>query len=253
MMLRKLGPALLVIVGLFSGSAASASPLTFYTDEAAWLAAVSGFTVGTYPVDVTYTDTLVNLAIFPSNAPEFAGTCCIVTTPPPIFPSAPPVIGPNFTQVYITFSSLNLDEYTFPLFYTLATDVVVNFPTPIYGFASSSAFRQEEFAAITFNGQAPFPGIPDFGGFFGVVGLINSLDISCMACDPEVDENTDLELYNIVVATVDEPSGFVSLATGLVLLALALSRFRRHAGCGHRWHHSDASSKRTAPACRACQ
>jgi hypothetical protein len=38
-MLRKLGPALLVVVGLFSG--ANASPLTFYTNEAAWLAAVS--------------------------------------------------------------------------------------------------------------------------------------------------------------------------------------------------------------------
>jgi hypothetical protein len=46
-----------VLIGLLSGSAASASPLTFYTDETAWLAAVSGFTVGTYPYNVTYTDT----------------------------------------------------------------------------------------------------------------------------------------------------------------------------------------------------
>jgi hypothetical protein len=39
-MLRKLGLALLVV--LFSGSTASASPLTFYTDEAAWRALPRG-------------------------------------------------------------------------------------------------------------------------------------------------------------------------------------------------------------------
>jgi len=81
-MLRKLGPALLVVVGLLSGSAASASPLTFYTNEAACLAAVSGFKVGTYPSDVTYSDILVNVALIP-NIP--GGSCCVISTPPPIF------------------------------------------------------------------------------------------------------------------------------------------------------------------------
>ena len=57
-----------MVIGLFSGSAASASPLTLYTDEAAWLAAVSGFTVGAYPYNVTYTDTLVNVALTPTPA-----------------------------------------------------------------------------------------------------------------------------------------------------------------------------------------
>lgn len=53
--------------------------------------------------------------------------------------------------------------------------------------------------------------------------------------DPTSDEDVDLKLPNIVVATVDEPSGFAFLATGLVLLAGALSRFRRPAGRGYRW------------------
>jgi hypothetical protein len=219
-MLRKLGPALLVIVGLFSGSAASASPLTFYTDEAAWLAAVSGFTVGGYPHDVTYTDSLVNVALLPNDL------CCIVSTPPPIFGLFPPVLGENFSSVNITFSAIALDDCISPSCpgLTFATDVTVDFPIPIYGFASSSAMED---GGVFINGQAfPFP----FFGFFGVVGLINSLDFSCAGCLPTDDENVDLDLPGIVVATtVDEPSGFASLATGLVLLAAASSRFRRRA------------------------
>jgi hypothetical protein len=225
-----LGPALLVVVGLFSGSAANASPLTFYTDEAAWLAAVSGFKVGTYPFDVTYTDTLVKVALIPPPP----GTCCILSTPPPIFPIFPPVIGVNFSSVDITFSSLALDGCLLPSACTFATDVTFNFPTPIYGFASPNAFiRMEEGAGlITFNGQAVLPLLNgDYCGFLGVVGLINSLDFSCGFCPPTDDENASLDLPGIVVATIDEPSGFASLATGLVLLAVALSRFRRR---GHR-------------------
>jgi hypothetical protein len=220
-----LGPALLVVVGLFSGSAANASPLTFYTDEAAWLAAVSGFKVGTYPFDVTYTDILVNVTL---TRPPQGGTCCILSTPPPIFAAFAPVLGANFSSVDITFTSLALDGCFFPSACTFASDVTVNFPTPIYGFASSSAFGRMESGVILINGQElPSPFI---GPFFGVVGLINSVDFSC-GCDPRIDENLDLELSNIVVATVNEPSGFASLATGLVLLAVALSRFRRR---GHR-------------------
>jgi hypothetical protein len=141
--LRKLGPALLVVVGLFSGSEAGASPLTFYTNEAAWLAAVSSFTVGAYPYNVTYSDTLVNVAL---TRPPPGGTCCIISTPPSIFGAFPPVIGANFTQVDITFSSLALNvDCFYPLSCTFAINVTVNFPTPIYGFASSSStFGQME-------------------------------------------------------------------------------------------------------------
>lgn len=45
--------------------------------------------------------------------------------------------------------------------------------------------------------------------------------------DSTIDENVDLQLSNIVVATVDEPSGFASLATGLVVWTILFSRFRR--------------------------
>lgn len=183
-MLRKLGPALLVVVGLFSGSAASASPLTFYTDEAAWLAAVTGFKVGTYPYGVTYSDSLVNVSLIPSIPPGGEGSCCIVSTPPPIFADFAPVIGVNFTSVDITFSSLDTNLCIYPCTFTFATDVKVDFPTPIYGFASSSAFIRTDASEITINGQA----LPELiSPFIGVVGLINSLEFRCEGeCTPEM-------------------------------------------------------------------
>jgi hypothetical protein len=95
-MLGKLGPALLVVVGLCSASAASASPLTAYTDEAAWLAAVSGFTVGGYPFAVAYSDSLINVSLIPTIPPGGEGTCCIVSAPPPIFAGFAPVLGGKF-------------------------------------------------------------------------------------------------------------------------------------------------------------
>ena len=231
-MLRNLGPALLVVVGLFCGSAASASPLTFYTDEAAWLAAVSGFKVGTYPFNVTYSDTLVNVALIP-NIP--GGSCCVISTPPPIGEYAP-VLGPNFTSVDITFSSQGLDvNCFFPSFCTFATDVEVNFPTPIYGFASNAFVVAEDniISIVDQGGEGgEVPLATDL--FFGVTGLINSLDFES-STNPIYDQNVQLELSGIVVATVDEPSGSASLATGLVLLVVALSSFRRRAGRGYRW------------------
>lgn len=232
-MLRKLGSVLLAVIGLFSGSPASASPLTFYTNEAAWLAVISGFKVGTYPFDVTYTDSLVNVALFPPPA----GTCCFVSTPPP-FGQFAPVLGANFSSVDMTFSATGLDTCLLPVICTFVTGAVtVDFPAPIYGFASSSAFIRQEAGTITFNGQASIPPLfnGDYGGFFGVVGLINSLNFFCAGCIPTDDEDGALDLPGIVVATVDEPSGFASLATGLVLLAVASSGFRRRAGRVYRW------------------
>jgi hypothetical protein len=192
-MLRKLGPALLVVIGLFSGSGASASPLTFYTDEASWLTAVSGFTVGTYPYGVTYTGTLVNVGLLPD------GGCCIVSTPPPIFSGYPPVIGAHFTSVDITFSSMGVDNCFYPSQCTFATDVMVNFPTPVYGFASSASGAMV-LAEISINGQElPLPSPPFNNLFFGVTGLINSLDFTS-STNPVDDEDVFIRLPDIVVA-----------------------------------------------------
>jgi hypothetical protein len=44
-------------IGLLSSGAARAEPLTFYTNEADWLAAVSGFNIGTYADSVNVEDT----------------------------------------------------------------------------------------------------------------------------------------------------------------------------------------------------
>jgi hypothetical protein len=222
-MVRKLVPTLLVIAGLFSAGAVRAAPLTFYTNEAAWLAAVSGFKVGTYSYGVSYSESLINVALIP----PFPYTCCIVSTPPPIFPFYPPVLGANFTSLDITFSSVALNLCIYPC--TFATDVGVNFPTPIYGFGSLAMGEQQDgFGSILLNRQ-PLPFDFFIGGFFRVVGLINSLDFSCVAisCNPTYDENNFLSLQNIVVATIDEPSAFVSLATSIFLLVFVLGLSRR--------------------------
>lgn len=64
-----------------------------------------------------------------------------------------------------------------------------------------------------------------YSGFFGVTGLISSLDF---VSDAGFTDSPELVLLgSIVVATADEPSTFASLVFGLVLLALASPRLRR--------------------------
>jgi hypothetical protein len=80
--------------------------------------------------------------------------------------------------------------------------------------------------------MVPPPYIGEYIGFFGATGLINSLDFTSGSY-PTYDQYASIDLGS-VVATIDEPSGFASLATGLVLLAAASSRFRWRAGRGCR-------------------
>jgi hypothetical protein len=120
--------------------------------------------------------------------------------------------------------------------FTFATDVGVNFPTPIYGFATSDASivaEESEIEIIDQGGERV--DVPAGNSFFGVTGLITSLDFISTTV-PTTDENVFIQLPNIVVGTaVDEPSGFASLAAGLVLLAVALSRFRRRGHRSQQW------------------
>jgi hypothetical protein len=207
-MLRKLGPAFLVIIGSLISGAASAGPLTFYTNEAAWLAAVSGFNVGPYPYDVTSTDNLITVQLKPD------GTCCIVTNPHTT------ITSDGFTSFRARFSSIAIDD-GLPL--TLSRDVSLSFPTPIYGFATTSSI--DEFDEIYLNEQLlPFNPPGFYGGFFGVVGLTSTLDFQLFGTGRsfEEDENNSVFFNDIVVATIDEPSAFASLAAGLLLLTLTM-------------------------------
>jgi hypothetical protein len=216
-----------MVIGLLSSGVVRAQPLTFFDSEASWLAAVSSFKVGTYPYTVGVTDSLRNVALKPDDI------CCIISVPPPIYPAFPPIVGANFTSVDITFSTLDLNNCLSPTCtLTLATDVLVKFPSPIYGFATTSALFDQDTpsASILFNGQtAPFLADVVYNGFFGVVGSVGSLDISCPGCNPILDESDLVSLPNIVVATIDEPSALASLVASAFLLAPILGLSRRHA------------------------
>jgi len=223
---RHFGLALLLIIGLLSCGSARSTPLIFSTNEAAWLAAVSGFDIGTYPDSVIVSDTLANVI---ANGHGVV----VVSTPPPIFPGFSPMVGANFTSVNITFSSGLTNPLAVspclspPCGFTFAIDVQVNFPVPVYGFAATMAnIGLEGGAQIFINSESATAPLPTFyDGFFGVVGSgpINSLEFRCN-CLPDTDENVFLTLPNIVVATMDEPSTFASLLAGLVIFGLVAAR-----------------------------
>lgn len=202
-MLRKLGPAL-IIAGLVISAAAQAAPLTFYTNEADWLAAVSRFNVAAYPNPVTGFQDFVTVQLKPD------GSCCIVTTPTPA--SVP--IG-NFNSLSATFSLLFIDCECRPAL-TYTKELFVDFSTPIFGFASLDTSGRLNDGPILVNGEEFTPIMP-IDGFLGVAGYINSLDFTG---NNLTDENTSFTFNDIVVATV-EPSALASLATELILLALA--------------------------------
>ncbi len=210
-MLRKLGPAFVVIIGSLISGAASAGPLAFFTNEAAWLAAVSGFNVGPYPYDVTRTDNLITVQLKPD------GTCCIVTNPHTT------ITSDGFTSFKATFSNTAIDA-GFPL--TLSRNVSLAFPTPIYGFSGTTAGIITD--PIFINGQLlPFP-----TGFFGVVGPISILDFQPSFPVFEDDDENSVLFNDIVVATIDEPSAFASLTAGLFLLTLTIPLYARRASRG---------------------
>src|SRR3954447_22734964 len=54
-MQRNFVSAIILVAVLFSAHSGFAGPLAFYTDEAAWLQAVQGYQVGTYPHKITRT------------------------------------------------------------------------------------------------------------------------------------------------------------------------------------------------------
>jgi hypothetical protein len=200
-MLRKLAPAL-VIIGLLIAGAARAAPLTFYTNEADWLAAVSRFNVAPDIGPVTGFQSFVTVQLYPD------GSCCIVTTPTP---ATIPI--DSFSSLNATFSDLGIDEGRA---LTFTSELYVSFPSPIFGFASLDAFGRLDDGPISLNGER-FTPLFLTEGFLGVVGYITSLDFTG---DPLTDEFASFNLGDIVVAT-GEPSALASLITGLILLASA--------------------------------
>jgi hypothetical protein len=108
-------------------------------------------------------------------------------------------------------------------------EVIVRFPTPIYGLVANLYLINEGGHGFYLNGQKVTADY-SYNGFFGVTGgAISELDLVCFNRCGETDDIETLYLGDIVVATVDEPSAFASLAAGLVLLVV-VSRRRRKGG-----------------------
>jgi hypothetical protein len=214
-MFRKFGSALLAIIGMLAAGIAGAGPLTFYTDQTVWSAAVSGFNVGAYPNQITRSDHVDTIKITGGPAPGFK------------------IVDQSSSTTRMGFTDLQADDFSFasPCEFDLGClisaieEVLVTFDTPIMGFATSPAEIWSD--GLTVNGLslAGLDGccLPS-GGFFGIVGPISSLDFVGNFSD-EIFEGVFFS--NVVVATVDEPSAFASLMAGLMPLAVGSPRFLR--------------------------
>jgi hypothetical protein len=167
-MFRNFSLALLAIIGLFSGGAGNAAPLTFYTNEADWLAAVSGLNVGPYPYQVTRTDYLTTVELtYPG------GFCCIVLG----HSTSTTLTGFGSFVANFSFSGLDVCEGAPNCIVTAPLEVLLTFDTPIVGFGATDGSVFSILGGdITVNGQpAPIYGMGGTG-FVGVVGPIYSLD-----------------------------------------------------------------------------
>jgi len=214
-MFRKFGSALLAIIGVLASGIASASPLTFYTDHAAWSAAVSGFNVGAYPNQITRSDYVDTIKITGGPAPGFT------------------IVDQSSSTTRTGFTDFRADDFSFasPCEFDLgclisaAEEVLVTFDTQIMGFATALAEIRSD--GLTVNGLN-LAGLDGCclasGGFFGIVGPISSLDFVGNFSD-EILEGVFFS--DVVVATVAEPSAFASLIAGLMLLAVGSPRFLR--------------------------
>ncbi len=188
--------------------------LTFYTDEAAWQAAVSGDTIGqlTDPATMTRQQTIVQL--------NHDGTCCLQDIHTTQVSQTP------FTSLTFTAASVMMDSgWPSPI----DTEVVVDLPVGIDGFAVEGVFMPMN-SHITLNGQViviPNP-TQDYVlfPFLGVVGDITSLDFlapdACVHCDYPFER---MQFSNIVVAQggatlaqVQEPIMWPLLMLGLVTI-----------------------------------
>ena len=206
-MAKTFGGMLFVIVGLLAASAANASPLTFYYDQASWLAAASGLQLGAYSAGSTETVHLDTIEYLPGGGIAVLGA------------STKTIVTPHGG-----FSSISAD-FSYPTLcspgctVTRPQEIVITFDSPIMGF-DATAETDYEFP-ITLNGQKINPSISPFSysGFFGVIGQISSIDFDSCHCHTDSPENFNFS--HIEVLTVSEPPAIACLLGGIFLLLIA--------------------------------
>lgn len=190
----------LLILG-FLCSAAKASSLTFYTDKAAWLAAVSGYEIGS--ISGFGTGTLTTLETNSDSG------CCEITSRVSDRGVGLPNLFYDFTQ-----AGQRIDEFCWSIPNCTVSGttgpLTISLSQTILGFASDDARTPD--IPLTLNGE----GIPEvLDSFLGVVGTMTSLDFEC-GCLLSDDFGT-MSLGDIVVAT-GEPSAAACWAVSLLLI-----------------------------------
>lgn len=224
-MLWKFGGVLLATLGLMlGGGAASAAPLAFYYNAAAWLAAVSAYPayqIGPSPPAIV-TET------FGTVSGNDRGLTEVETT----VSSSPGTVSSLYFDFTGAGNLWDLDcvgSVSYCSVTGTEADMAFSFSSPILGFAALNAsFPVED--NMYLNGQfvpGSGPGFSSYNGFFGVVGLTSSLNFSCPVCAGSDDIPDRLSLDNILTVTVSEPSSCAIFSAACVLLMIVLIRGRK--------------------------
>jgi hypothetical protein len=208
------------LVALLLSWPSAANQLTFYTNEAAWLAAVSAYQVGVPPTETITRSDYLTTYFFSTSLMWTATATYTETNTSDVWGNG--TFVPTF---FADFSSAGnyVDRVCFDggCYAPGLTETDITFSRPIFGFAGFGTTGVH----TTLDGQnIPYVDI----GFFGVVGNISTLDFqSGGQTEDELDNRVVLD--NVVLATIPEPATLVSLLTASLLffLNLYIAPFRK--------------------------
>jgi hypothetical protein len=200
------------LAALFAFISAIPSRADVIYDQAAWNATASHFTQAPYPFPVQIIDYLYTIQIQDPNGIEVVAT------------STPTGMG-SFNSLIAPFDFGSACEFDPGCLITNDLEVVINLPTPIWGFSGNAIIGQD--ADFSINGDEvdhPGAGIT-YDGFLGLLGQPFS-QIDIVSNTGFTDNSVSLFMNNITVLTaVDEPPASLLLLAALLMFTTI--RYRR--------------------------